>query len=391
MEILHLSLTPLVGAPFRICRALNLHQGVTARSAVLDTTVGAYDRMVFDLDLIWAKDREEIIRLADTADVIHLHNFGDLESREFLPIDLLHAWKRGRPMVRQFHSSPWAIAAQSGTTVEAVHRCPIPRLVIAQFQARYYPTARIVPNIVFPTTSATAVNRTKKIRIGYAPTRFNSGRSSRWDTKGYFETVSMLSRLARRAKAVGIPLEIDVIEQVSHTECLARKSACNIFIDDLVTGSYHLNTLESLAAGSATLTYMDAATVQTVQAVTGRSDFPALNVGLEDAPGVLADLLKRPEVIASLGARSKAWMDGYWSPEAMAGHFLEAYRHAIAHPGQPFPVRTEIDEVTRAWLEVEFNDLCWANRQSRWPRVMPQWLRAARGRIGAGLRKLKLR
>jgi len=101
---------------------------------------------------------------------------------------------------------------------------------------------------------------TGPLRIGYAPTRFNSGRASRWDTKGYRETTKLLKTLVSKAAAKSIDIQIDIIEQVSHSDCLQRKSACHIVIDDLVTGSYHLNTLESLASESVCLTYMDHAT-----------------------------------------------------------------------------------------------------------------------------------
>ena len=148
MQILHLALTPLVGAPMRICPALEMHEGVSSRFAVLDASIGAYDRMVFDLDLQWVRDRDEIVDLARTADVIHLHNFLDLDSPQFAPINLRKLWNDGRPMVRHFHSTPDAVGSFMSTTAKSVLDCPIPKLVIAQFHARYYPNAKLVPNIV---------------------------------------------------------------------------------------------------------------------------------------------------------------------------------------------------------------------------------------------------
>jgi len=110
MQILHLALTPLVGAPMRICRALALHEGISARFAVLDTGVGAYDRMVFETDLHWGQNCDEIIELARTADVIHMHNYLGLDSTQFAPIDLKKLWRDGHPMLRHFHSAPDAVA-----------------------------------------------------------------------------------------------------------------------------------------------------------------------------------------------------------------------------------------------------------------------------------------
>lgn len=387
MQILHLALTPLVGAPMRICRALALHAGVSARFAVLDTNVGAYDRMVFETDLHWGKNRDEIIELARTADVIHLHNYLDLDSTQFAPIDLKKLWHDGRPMLRHFHSAPDAVALHMHTTAQAVADCPIPKLVIAQFHARYYPTAKIVPNIVFSDDSGRATDsRTGNLRIGYAPTRFNSGRTSRWDTKGYRETTKLLKTLVRKAAAKNIDIQIDIIEQVSHAECLQRKSACHIVIDDLVTGSYHLNTLESLACGSVCLTHMDRATQQAVFDLTGQSDFPAISVGLEDAETVLLDLASNGQLVEAIGEHSAKWMREHWAPEDMARHFLDAYAHVTAHPGQAFPRRGDSAHVVNDWMNIRLHDLIWANRQQCWPRVMPEWLRGLRGAAGKALR-----
>lgn len=392
MQILHLALTPLVGAPIRICRALEMHEGISSRFAVLDTHIGAYDRMVFETDLHWVQDRDEIIELARTADVIHLHNYLDLDSTQFAPIDLKKLWRDGRPMLRHFHSAPDAVAQQMHTTAQAVADCPIPKLVIAQFHARYYPTAKIVPNIVFGDESDRATEiRTGNLRIGYAPTRFNSGRASRWDTKGYRETIKLLNSVKRKAAVRNINLEVDVIEQVSHAECLQRKSACHIVIDDLVTGSYHLNTLESLASGSVCLTHMDRATQQAVFDLTGRSDFPAISVGLEDAEVVLLDLADNRPLVEAMGEHSRAWMRQHWAPKAMARHFLDAYAHVTAHPGQAFPRRSDRTSMVDNWMDIRLHDLVWANRQQRWPRVMPDWMRSLRGGTGKALRSIGLK
>ena len=348
--------------------------------------------MVFDTDLQWARDRDEIVELAKTADVLHLHNFIDLDSQHFTPINFRKLWNDGRPMVRHFHSTPDSVAAYIHSTAKAVINCPIPKLVIAQFHARYYPTAKIVPNIVFDDELAGSSSpRTGAVRIGYAPTRFNSGRVSRWDTKGYRETVKLLKRVVRRAEARNIDIQVELIEQVSHADCLRRKATCDIVIDDLVTGSYHLNTLESLASGSVCLTYMDRTTLQAVSDLTTRSDFPALSVGLEDAEAVLMALVGDRPLVKAIGRHSRTWMSRNWAPKEMAQHFLDAYAHVSAYPGQSFPRRSDSESIVQEWLDVRLHDLVWANRHKRWPQVMPDWVRSLRGSAGKALRGIGLK
>ena len=390
MLVLHLSFTPLAGAPIRICQALRL-KGVEARCAVLSADIGDYANRAFDQDLVWMRDRDEIIDIARRCDVLHLHNYLSLGSQEFAPLDFGEFWKQGRPIVRQFHSAPAFVAHFCKTSVHDVLSCPIPKLVIGQFHERYYPDARLVPNIALSPEGVVASSATElPMRVGYAPSRFNSARSSRWDTKGYPETIRVLKHFCRSARKAGVRVEIDVIEQVSHRECLARKARCHIMIDDLVTGSYHLNTLESLAEGSASLTFMDRRTLHAVSELTSRNDFPAINVGLEDAHDVLLDLVLKPDIVVQIGQRSRNWMATHWAPASMAGHFLDAYAAVQRAPHMPFPKRFECDATTD-WLAIGLHDVLWRNRTGRWPAITPDWILALRGVAGRALRATRLR
>jgi nucleotide-binding universal stress UspA family protein len=386
MRALHLSITPLVGAPGNICRALREHHGVQARWCVQQPSVGSYDKMVFDLDLTWDRDRDEVIALARDADVLHLHNFIDLPSTGFAPIDLAALWRDGKPMVRHFHSTPQTVARYMRSTEAAVQACPIPKLVIAQYPERYYPTARVVPNVVF---APEGVRRQRPpgatLRIGYAPSRFNPGRSARWDTKGYPETCKMLRRLQASARRAGVALEVDLIERVSHAESLRRKADCDVFIDDLVTGSYHLNTLESLVLGVACMTYLDGRMLRTLFEATGRVDFPVINAGLEHAHDVLLQACRDPACIGTIGAHSQQWMRAHWPARAVADTFVGIYRDVMVAPHQAFARRFGDDAIGQ-WVSVGADDALWAARSPHWPRLAPEWLLKTRGALGKLIR-----
>ncbi len=377
MLIVHFSLTPLVGAPIRLCEALGRLDGVEARFVVLDPK--GYVDQSHPIDLVWEDDKALVSELVERADILHLHNYISLDSREFAPLDFSALWESGKPMVRHFHSTPDLVARMMRCNVSDVFRCPIPKLTIAQYPERFYPTARLVPNIVLPNQYGIERSvREGPIRIGYSPSSFRSGRISRWDTKGYPETISMLRRLERKAKARGISVEIDVIEQVSHRECLARKSECDIAIDDLVTGSYHMSTLESLELGSMVLTHMDDRVQKAVAEVCGRNDFPAVNVRLEDAEEVLLSTLDRPEMVREIGKYSAEWMAKYWSMDEMASRFLVIYRDVLANPRQQFSQRFDLQSAAGRFLNNEIHDVNWHARHERWPKEPPLLLKKAR-------------
>jgi hypothetical protein len=391
LKVLHLSTTPLVGAPGNLCRALNESGMAQARWAVLEDDVGAYGTMAYPLDLRWQHDRDQILALARECDLLHLHNFIDLGSRAFAPLDFGALWTAGKPMVRQFHSQPGWIARLMGQTEAQVQACPIPKLVIAQFQERYYPTARSVRNLCFVPPRAPCEAGRRALRVGYAPSRFNSAHSARWDTKGYPETVAMLRRLQRLARRRGLPLEVDLIEQVSHAECLRRKALCDLFVDDLVTGSYHLNTLEALAMGVPCATYLDDRTREVVRQLTGGAELPVLNVPLEDAAEVTLALCERPAALQGMGDAARGWMARHWSAADVAEELMALYRDVLVAPAQPFAPRFNLADPQTHWNVLGSHDALWRARQAHWPRPALQPLVRLRAKAGRTARALGMR
>jgi hypothetical protein len=389
MLVVHLTHTPLAGAPIRICRALELHPGFRSRVCALDPA--AFGTRTFDEDLVWSRDRDEVIDLVERCDILHLHNFFDLESTQFAPIDFAKLWRAGKPMVRQFHAGPILVGRFMGKPVSAALECPIPKLVCGQWQERWYPNARPVPLIVFP-PDAPAQRRpaSEEMRISYAPSLFRPARAERWDTKGYPETTRILRKVARQARRESRGVTVDVIEMVPHHECLERKAQAHIALDELVTGSYHTSTLESLAAGSATLCYLDGRTQASFMRLSGQLELPVLNTGLEHAEAMLLELIRNPEIVEEIGRRSAQWMQKHWHPRDMAQHFIDAYQEVMAHPTQAFETRIA-NEPCDEWLNKRRYDLLWESRSRHWPREVPAWWTHMRGAAGDALRKIGLR
>lgn len=390
LKVVHLSTTPLVGAPGNQCRALNEAGMAQARWAVLEDTVGLYQAMTFALDLTWSRDREQIVELVQGCDLLHLHNFIDLDSTAFRPIDFRALWDAGKPMVRQFHSTDSWVARHMQIEVAELHACPIPKLVIAQYPERAYPTARLVRNLVHvpPRPHRPPAGRT--VRVGYAPSRFNSAHDSRWDTKGYPETVKTLRRLQRLAARQGVTVELDLIEQASHAECLRRKALCDLFVDDLVTGSYHLNTLESLAMGVPCATWLDDRIRAVVREVTGGQDLPVVDVGLEDAAEVLAALCARPAALAAMGEAASEWMVRHWAAADVAADLAAAYAELMQHPRRGFSPRFDPADPLQDWTVRAEHDARWQARRRHWPQPPHPWLQRGRSWLWRAGRALRL-
>src|SRR5438105_5292411 len=120
MLIVHFSATRLSGMPLRLVRALQEHTPHEAR------LVDLARREQFGHDLVHGESVDDVVELCERADVIHLHNYLDYDSKQFAPVDFEALHRKGKRFVRHFNSSPETVAAHLGTTVERVLSSPMP-------------------------------------------------------------------------------------------------------------------------------------------------------------------------------------------------------------------------------------------------------------------------
>ena len=330
-KIVHLALTPLVGSPTRIVDGLNKHSAVKARLVTInDYTTG----FKFPLDLRWwiPAEKEEALSLIETADVLHLHHWLDLNCHG-LEIDFAGLQRKDTQIVRQFHSNPAMVASHNRTTVETILNDPLPQLTVPQFHERYYPRARLVPQIVSLEAAATPEpgEAIPGLRIYYRPTNAAPAFACRWDTKGAPDVLEVLRNAGANVPGVSLDCGTDPIP---FTETLERRRRCNLAIDDAVTGSYHLTSLESMALGLACISHLDPRQVAVLTYFTGSPDLPFLNFSLEQLPALLRKLAADPVLVETLGQHGQAWMKRYWHPGAMTQHYVNAYRDVLRERGR---------------------------------------------------------
>jgi len=127
------------------------------------------------------------------------------------------------------------------------------------------------------------------VRVGHAPTQRGA--------KGSGVILSILAELAKT-----LPFEVVLIENLTHAQALAKKSSCDIFIDQIGDLGYGINSLESLAMGIATCSCL----------APGFADaYPDHPFVVIDA-GNLADQIRRlitePEWREEMGDRGYDWV-----------------------------------------------------------------------------------
>jgi hypothetical protein len=357
VNAVHLALTPLAGAPIRIVDALNRHGKYRAR--LIDANPRAYGGRVFKEDLCWGEHQDACREVLAAADILHLHHYFDVERSVF---GNLRQLAPGARLIRHFHSASRFISKATGIAESQIVGDPLPQLVIPHYPERDFPFARVVPNPIPEWDEAYCpldVSASPPI-VFFSPTAACSFKDARWDTKGKPEVLRMLESLARRGS-----IRIDLVEGLPFAEAMRRKRLSDIVIDDVVTGSFHLTSLESLAQGKPTLAYLDPRSIASISELTGSARLPWVNVRLDDCAAVIAALAADPALRREIGGESRRWIERYYGERQTIEHFVAAYDELIEHGTLRRESRLGI---AQQWLAKPLNDLRWGNCVARYDR-----------------------
>lgn len=363
MNVVHFSVTPLAGSPSRIVNAINAHTDLHAELIILNPN--AYGARTFEGGYDWNQDRDTCLDLIKSADILHLHHYFPLDSNNPFGFNFLET---KIPIIRQFHSHPLTIAYGNTDVANSIVNDEIPSLVIAQYHERMFPLARIVPNIVpindLLYTPCENIDN-EPITIAFSPSVTTSAwatiqNGSRFDTKGAPETISLLKSLKSNHKY----MQPRIITDKPHVECLRLKRDSAMVIDDLVTGSYHLSSLEALSMGKPTFCFIDRRTEAVIKEITGCDEIPWVNTKIEEAEYVLDAFLSDPSLRQSFGKESRKWIERYWNDATLISHFVTAYEELLKSPQKFTRPRFDKDDAYMRWMLRDQYEVQWYARKA---------------------------
>jgi hypothetical protein len=160
-------------------------------------------------------------------------------------------------------------------------------------------------------------------------------------------------------------IKVDIRRDIPHAQCLGARQHADISIDELVTGSFHLSSLEGMAQGVPTLAYLDGRTRDVLAQFTGTNNNPWINCCLEAAPDAIKAMVKDPEFRLAKGREVRVWMERYWNDSAMVKHYVDAYETLIETNGARFPTRFDLSKLLTKWQIQTQHDLAWRIRRFR--------------------------
>lgn len=323
LSIVSYATTPVAGVPPILARCISARTPHRARCVWASNTYG--NGVTFGGDVEWTRDSHAADAALAAADVVIVHN-GKVDPRHARLI-------AGKPVVTMAHNYLWNVDARfvSGG---------FPGVVVGQYQATLPEFAgwQAVPNPVPLWEEPFRPGDKGDVpSICYTPSgrheRYPEGHRLYWHGKGYDTTMRVLDRLAAQH---GVQLEVIRDRQLSHAEVLAMKRRAHIVIDECVTGSYHRNTLEGLAAGCVVvngLGLLPGVTEVFKRCALDAERLPCVASGLDDLHDTLARLLERGTAwLEAEGCANRAWMERQWDFSAQwARYWWPAIAAAIAH------------------------------------------------------------
>lgn len=315
MNIVHFSENPLSSAPYRLMKVQR--EFWDSRLIMHKDSFSSYSGMKYPYDILLQKDkfnREEVVEILEDADVFHFHNF--LQNHYiFKLIPEIKNMLKDKKVIYQVHSPRTTIPDFTKIVRNPyLHK----KLVLAQFHARQYPEFEVVPNVVpIMDPLHVPINRPMdKIRICFSP---SNTKLKGWNNKGYKEVMRAIRDLRGE-------FEFILIENTPHEECLRIKQTCHICIDEVMTGSYHMSSLEAMAQGLVVINNIDEKCEDALSRYTGTKEHPMRKANSLSLLPVLQELIDNPNMIKFHMGASRNFMEKYWSTERILDWFEEVYK-----------------------------------------------------------------
>lgn len=289
MNVLHLSETPVAGAPYFWSECMNKYSKGQIKSRCFSEGWWYTDGREFPHDI---ESREESQDLLAWADVILVHDRPPTNMG--LPFEKVLLVCHGPPS----NMHPVLLETR-------------PKAVIAQAWARLYPGADLLPNLIDLEFYKCAQRESDSIRIGYSPSKEREEPlySPKWyGNKGCRKTIEIL-------EASKVPYS--VFTRMPWAALVDQARKYDVWIDECVTGGYHRASLQATAMSQVALNRMNSETRETMQKVSGTMSHPFVSMGLKNLEAYLRMLGRNAGAARLCGRTARKWMENYWNPEKL--------------------------------------------------------------------------
>lgn len=253
-HVVHLTRSPLAGAPSRLVAALNLstnYSAVLLRHGRISDQQRRHEPNAVAFDGPGTPAWDFCVEQLRAASIVHIHNQLSIEG-----LRLLASADPDVPVVFHVHSPP-SERPNFFEHSDFLGLEPSLRLVVPHFHPRCYWDYTAIPNVVFPPESGRYAIPEETPTIMFTPSHRQGGR---WNSKSSRATSRAIESLRAR-----IDVRVAVIEDQAPLELLERRTSASMSLDEVVTGSFHQVSIEALACGSIPINNADDISMATLR------------------------------------------------------------------------------------------------------------------------------
>ena len=352
MFVLHISYTPLAGAPIRIVNALNKHTAIKAR--LVNLSPNEYGARTFPEDIIFVDNKEFSELLVSKADIIVAHHPIDLCKNKF-GINFKDIAKSSCKFIQHFHSNYYSYKMQFPCLNGYDAYCVIPH-----YPERSFLGLEILPNIIPINDNELVPSHRHNIipKVVFSASIRNKRFSSRWGTKGYYEVSRKMKKLSKK-----YGFEYSEIFDIPYHEAMKIKQESDIVIGDIVTGSYHLTELEGLSMGKCVFCNLDGRSIQTLISEFKCKDIPFVNVSIDELDDVLYQVINK-KLYEQIGEFSRNWIEKYYNDAHLIQRHVNFYNKVINSQDTSRENSTFYPDV-KSFLYKDVYDIIWNSKRKK--------------------------
>ncbi|MDR1426851.1 MAG: hypothetical protein LBJ08_03730 [Bifidobacteriaceae bacterium] len=324
MRIVHVSPSALAGAPGMLAAAQNAFAGHDALHLRCGDYGPSRDAMSANSIPLTAcrADRDTFEAAARQADVLHIHTGLPEFASEWLAET---GAARIRPCIYHVHSfvgEPPIYGDLSGDLGIAWAA----KVAVAQAHPRMYPGFRMMPNCLYrPGVNSGArpwEHPGRPVTVLFSPSTAAGGRWGRKSSAGFARALRRLTR------EPGIA--VMTVRGWAPERLLALRTTVEFGLDEVVTGGFHLVSLETMAAGGIAVNAADGEAIACLQ-IGARA--PAPPPFLHATPATLVEAIRSaardPGRLARWRRDSHAYFWRWLAPGRIVGLWDELYREAM--------------------------------------------------------------
>lgn len=180
-----------------------------------------------------------------------------------------------------------------------------PNLLLLVPQAKI--SAQVIDLNYWKTSAIPLSTKDGIIRVVHAP--------SYRATKGTEQIINAINNI----KSKGYPVELVLVENLSHDRIKEIYEICDIGIDQILIGWYGKYSVEVMALGKPVICYIDP------EYKKFRPDLPIVSANAESLEQVLEDLIRNPELRGEIGKKSIEYVSKYHDVEKVVDQLFEIY------------------------------------------------------------------